>query len=284
MKALTLLNADAVAINVDQSAITRKQSVLSESVTITEVSDEFGQELCVSTQRSIKDLLKLVEDSRQEIKAPILELGRKIDGKAKEFSAELQTEFNRLNGLNERFIIDQRKKAAEAEAARQAELKRIEAEQRRLAELARVAEELRIAEEARIEAEKRAAAEAEFNAVSEAEQAEAATKADEIEKLRLANAARDAENLRKAIEAADKLKAKQMATQQAPAVTVSKPSGSVVKDVWVFEVTDAALAYKSRPEFFELTERKSVISQAIASGLRDCPGLRIYQTLKTGVR
>lgn len=67
---------------------------------------------------------------------------------------------------------------------------------------------------------------------------------------------------------------------QAPA----KLSGSMTRRPWKYEVTSMTELYKARPELCRLDEVPSLVNAAIAGGLRECPGLRIYQDVQVGVR
>lgn len=258
MTALILKNIEGAAVLTDPSAATHRETVLAEAKTITAVSSEWEQEMCVGALQKVNGLIKLVESSRTEVKAPVLKLTHDIDRTAKSFVEPLEAEKKRLDGLNTQFVIEQRKRREEAERQRRAEEDRIAAEKRKAEEAARAAAE-----------KERQAAEAAFMADGEAELAAA-------------------EQLAKA--EADRLKAEAaaaQAAQQKPTVAVpivNKPSGVTVRETWTFDVLDMAEVYKAHPEFCEVTIRKSVVNGALAKGLRECPGLRIYPEIKAVVR
>lgn len=70
-----------------------------------------------------------------------------------------------------------------------------------------------------------------------------------------------------------------------PAVVAPpKPQGLQAKPVWVATVTDAAKAYGARTDFFDLVPKLRVINDALAAGMRECPGLSIREEMKVGVR
>lgn len=67
---------------------------------------------------------------------------------------------------------------------------------------------------------------------------------------------------------------------QAPA----KLAGSMTRRPWKFKVTNLSDLYKARPELCTLSESPSAINAAIRDGLRECPGLEIFQDVEVGVR
>lgn len=121
MTALILRNAENLCVEINSGAQSQKHNAIEISKGITNVSDAASQWLAVASQRELQSLLKLVEKSRTEIKAPVLDAGRKIDELAKSFSADLKSEADRLSKLVTAFQIEEQRKADEAERARQAE-------------------------------------------------------------------------------------------------------------------------------------------------------------------
>jgi hypothetical protein len=59
----------------------------------------------------LKSLTRLVEDSRKEVKAPVLEVGRRIDGIAKDYLTPLEAEAKRLSVIVGSYQEAQRRKA-----------------------------------------------------------------------------------------------------------------------------------------------------------------------------
>lgn len=72
--------------------------------------------------------------------------------------------------------------------------------------------------------------------------------------------------------------------QAAIPVAPAKSEGQIVKRVWKFEVVDVWKLTRSCPGFVEPVPRKREINEAIANGMRDIPGLRIWEEVETGVR
>jgi hypothetical protein len=234
VNALILHNASAVTIEVQPSAVQERNRLLSDASAIADVQDAFTQDMAVGTLRELKGLLKAVEDSRQNVKAPVLELGKTIDTKAREFVQQITAEANRIQALLTKYTVEERKKAEAAERARQTELRRIEEE-------------------------KRKAAEAQFMAETKAEEQAAAQQAQV-------------------------LKQQEIAVKQAPAVVPTKTAGMIVRDVWRFEVTDAHALYAANRNLIKLVPDSMAINRAISGGMKECPGLRIWQETQTGVR
>ena len=83
---------------------------------------------------NIKSLTRSIEDSRKDVKAPVLEVGRRIDTVAKEYLAPLEVEASRLSVIvgsyqeaSRRKAEKEREEAAKAQAAALAELDRAQA-------------------------------------------------------------------------------------------------------------------------------------------------------------
>lgn len=250
MDALTIQNAEVVAISVLPTIIDAKQLLLVEAGEITAVNDAFEADCATQALRKIKALQSQIERSRKDVKKPVLELGRRIDSIADEFCVDLESETSRLTKLLNAHVEremrarqEEERKAREAaqEAARKAEAerRRQEAEARRLEEDRRAAE---------------AAAAAPFD---EQEKAEAAAKLKAIEEQKRAMAA-----------------AAQAAPLPVPAVP--KPPPPPAKEVWHFRVNDIAALYAARPDLVRLSENVSAIQADIKGGMRQCPGLEIW--------
>lgn len=234
------------------------------------VTDADTQVEVTNAVRDIKRLLKEVEEGRQAAKAPALDIGRKIDAAAKEFVATLEAEANRLTGLLVGYETEQRRIAAEAEAKRQAEIRRQEAEAR--AAQAEIERKAREAEQARLAAE-RAAREA-TNAEARAKAQEEARKAHEAQQQAVAEKAKQEE--------ATKLQ--QAELLRAPAPVVTRAAGASVSAPWTFEVVDIKALHAAKPELVELSVKRSDVLAVIRGGAREIPGLRIYQDTKVTVR
>jgi outer membrane receptor for ferrienterochelin and colicin len=276
VKPLALTKLADVQVQLLPDAITQRDTALDVAGKLTGVSDTDSQSACVEVLRTLKGITKAVEDSRKDIKAPVLDLGRKIDSFASEFVAKVDIEIARLTKLLSTYQAEQHRIAAEAERKRQEELRRQEAERQR-----KEAEERKAREDAERAAEEaRQKAEAEFLAPTEAEAAKARQEAEEAER-KAREEAEKAEQARR-----DKAAAEQASLElktSAPVVAV-KAAGMSVGTVWKFEVTDLNQLVKSRPELCRIEANTAAINAELRAGKRDIPGLRIWSETVANVR
>lgn len=107
-------------------AIALRDDLLEQAGEITAVTDALDAEEAANVLRSITKATKDVENARKAVKSPVLDLGKRIDGIAKEFSGNLDTEKNRISRLLGDYEAGERRKRQEAErVARQAEAERL---------------------------------------------------------------------------------------------------------------------------------------------------------------
>ena len=125
------LPTPSVALN--QSAVNARTITLAKAqqvLAITEVSD---LDLAASALTDVKALIRTIEASHKEVKAPVLAMTRQIDGIKKDYLAPLEVEASRLSAMVGSYQEAARKKAEklrEAEAAAQAAaLEEMEAKQ-----------------------------------------------------------------------------------------------------------------------------------------------------------
>jgi hypothetical protein len=254
MNALQIRNTESVSIQIVPAAFTMRQDVLDDSATIITVTTPVTQKAAVDAARAIASLIKAVETSRKEAKAPVLDLGQRIDATAKEFIKDVLAEEARLKRLLTDYEIEQRRIAAEAQ------LKRFEEERRRLAE-----ETARMAEIAR---QVQAAERAERQALNERDREAAETRrmvAEEAAAAERAAAAQRQANLPVVVEA-------------------PRVAGTVVRDEWNFEVTDLTAFAVAHPELVEITVKRAAVLQKIRAGCRQLAHTRIFEETKVGVR
>lgn len=119
------LNGFGGEVVVQKEAYLVREGALNEAKDIVEVSDAFTKEIAVDVLKQIKGITSDVEKARKELKAPVLELGKKIDTCAASYVENLQKEYNRINRLLSLYAAEELKRQQE-------EQRRIEAEQRRL--------------------------------------------------------------------------------------------------------------------------------------------------------
>jgi NADH dehydrogenase [ubiquinone] 1 alpha subcomplex assembly factor 7 len=264
-------------VSIDPAFLARRAELVESCEAVEFIASPRSQEAAVAILRDVAATLKSIEAARQEIKGPVLDLGRRIDAAAKEAVAPLVAHESRIKGLLSSYQAEERRKAAEAEAARQAELRR-QAEERAKAE----AEARRKAEAEAAELRRRNE-EALAKAKSEEERAAA--------ERRAAQEARDAQARAEAERRRLEEEAKRAAAAAAKPITAPRAAGMMTREVWVFEVTDlnALIAHDNDvPEgcrgFVRYEPNTANINAAIRNGMRECPGLRIYQQTKAGVR
>lgn len=128
---LQLYGIDKPSVIISPEAHEAKRVALSIAGACTEVTDINSQAAASQAQSALKNLIKQVEASHAEIKAPVLKIEREIDGVKNTFISELTAEERRLSLLVGAYqeAQMQRKRQAEEDARRK--------EQERLAQLKR---------------------------------------------------------------------------------------------------------------------------------------------------
>lgn len=264
---ITVTQFDAPIISIAPDAQKLKTEALERAADITEIVNGIDRDMANDAMVAINDLLKPVEKAREAVKKPVLALERAIDKVAKDYVADLKTEYDRLSRLAGAFdaAARERQRIAEAEAQRKAEEAR-RAEIEALRERERLAE----AEAAKLRAEAEAAAKVnpehadELMDFAEAKADEAARRIDAETAALAATIAADAKAL-------------------APAREV--PRGAAVRGVWEYEITDAAALYRVHPECFTLEPVKSAITAALEASNGKLPGVtRAIKVFKTSLR
>jgi hypothetical protein len=265
VNAIQISEIGSVKVFIPDESQMCQSKVLVISAEIVSVANADEQSLCVGAMQNIKAYHKAVEQSRVSVKAPVLELTRRIDEIAREATAETNRELARLDGLLTPYVSAEREKALAAERARQTELARIE--------------------QVRIEAETSAMVARQKAATVEA----AARKAAEVPRPK--KVLEDACNarataLQEAAAYARKLDAinADVARVQQQITDPAKVAGLSVREEWTFEVLDYEELLKVKPAWVVCDVRRSDVNRAIAAELRECPGLRIYKQVKAGVR
>ena len=205
-----------------ESALELRNNLLQQAQGVTAVVDALDAEFAASVLKDITSATKDVENARKSVKAPVLDLGKRIDETAKEFSGELDVEKQRISGLLGTYEAAERKKQQEAERRARAE-----------------------------EASRMMAAE------------EAAKSGDENA---MADAAQDIAEIRGQVSA-----------------SAHRPSGTVVRETWQFEVTDIKTLYAAAPHLCNIEPNGSAI-RAVIKHNQDIAGLRIWKEAKSHVR
>jgi hypothetical protein len=121
-QALIRRNDASLTVDFTEAALAMKQSALASAALVGKVSNADEQEQAVVCQTEIASLLNMAEKARKVCKDPVLEYGRSIDDKAREFVSELKEEQLRLARLVGDF---QQLEQARVRAAQQAENERL---------------------------------------------------------------------------------------------------------------------------------------------------------------
>lgn len=241
MSCLAIAGFASASVSIDPIARSDRDAYLDDARAITKIDTDQDFAAAGEMVVTLKRWVKSAEDTRKEVKAPVVDLGRRIDHLTAELVTPLEIEQNRLSQLRGKYMAAKE----EAERKRQQELQRIERE--------------------RIAAEEKAKREAD----------EAILKAKSIEAAELA-IAQENERKKQAAEAAVA-----EAKQVAPVFSLPrKVKGVNMVPVWMFEVLDINLLHKHNPDLVLLTPKQSVINSAIAAGHHEIPGLRIWQEHK----
>lgn len=74
-----------------------RNQLLNQARTVETITDAFEADCAADVLKNISSAVKDMEATRKEVKAPVLELGRRIDGVAKEWLSDLEAEKKRIN-------------------------------------------------------------------------------------------------------------------------------------------------------------------------------------------
>jgi regulator of protease activity HflC (stomatin/prohibitin superfamily) len=280
-----VLTGDGYGIEVSQSAIQLKQDLLAETKAFTTVSSPAESNQARAFIGRLAEVRIAVEKRRKEVKEPVLDLGKKIDAAAKDYSGTLSDEESRITHLvgiyAERIEAERRKAEKERQDAERERLRlELIAEAKRKRE-----EEEKAAQAAAAEAARIAAEEAQFNAASEEEEAEADKlkafaehEAMLMEKRQQDIAIAEAERQRAAEEAS------KIALETALTAKASAPVEGVKFEI-DFEVTNLDELYQADSSLVTLTARRADILAVLkgqqAHGMKPgLPGIIVTQKAK----
>lgn len=115
----------ATSVEASVKARCRRDELLAEAATVTTVTDRLDADAALPVLRSMGEFLKDVEGQRERAKEPVLIIGRKIDGLAKELTADLKAAESRISRLCGAFEQGERDRAAKLQAAADEEAARI---------------------------------------------------------------------------------------------------------------------------------------------------------------
>jgi len=106
---------NGVTIEIVAEAEQMKIEALMSSKGIQTVDDGFEATIAAEAQSALRHLIKGIEESRKDAKAPVLEIGRQIDGVAKDYIEDVKAEESRIAQLLGAFQIVERDKKIAAE-------------------------------------------------------------------------------------------------------------------------------------------------------------------------
>ena len=112
---ITQPKINGVTIEIVAEAEQMKIEALMSSKGIATVDDGFEATIAAEAQSALRHLIKGIEESRKDAKAPVLEIGRQIDGVAKDYIEDVKAEESRIAQLLGAFQIVERDKKIAAE-------------------------------------------------------------------------------------------------------------------------------------------------------------------------
>lgn len=123
---IEISNLAEVEVNLQPEAIQARDALLVRLSQATEVTDELDADYAADVLKEVTVAVKDMEATRKEVKAPVLDLGKRIDATAKDFATSLKSEKTRIEKMlgsweaNQRRIREeaQRKEREAQEAAR----------------------------------------------------------------------------------------------------------------------------------------------------------------------
>jgi dTMP kinase len=286
--ALAILG-DGYQIAITPEAEKQKATIINAARAVVAVTDADSCDIAQSRLRSLASVRTAVESSRKQVKAPVIDLGKRIDGIAADFVAEVIAEEARLSGLVTEYAREQQRIKREAELAAEQERQRVERE-RHEAEMAAQREAARIERER--QAAERAAHEAEIARLkAEAAQSEdgqrAAREAQEKALAAQREAEARAEAARRQAEAdAAAAREREGAARIAAAEAVAAPAPAGVREEIDFDVEDILAFVAKFPQLCRIEPKRADVLAALKKSferngkLPDVAGLRVFQNLK----
>jgi dTMP kinase len=286
--ALAILG-DGYQIAITPEAEKQKATIINAARAVVAVTDADSCDIAQSRLRSLASVRTAVESSRKQVKAPVIDLGKRIDGIAADFVAEVIAEEARLSGLVTEYAREQQRIKREAELAAEQERQRVERE-RHEDEMAAQREAARIERER--QAAERAAHEAEIARLkAEAAQSEdgqrAAREAQEKALAAQREAEARAEAARRQAEAdAAAAREREGAARIAAAEAVAAPAPAGVREEIDFDVEDILAFVAKFPQLCRIEPKRADVLAALKKSferngkLPDVAGLRVFQNLK----
>ncbi len=117
-----------LTVDFSSEAKAAKERALTQAGYIQQVSKPEENEIAVTVQQNLNDLLKQVETDRKAAKAPFLAYMLDLDTAAKDFVSQVKSELNRVSALVGDFATLEAARVRAAEAATKLELETLEKE------------------------------------------------------------------------------------------------------------------------------------------------------------
>lgn len=296
MNTIVILNSERVTISTAEEARDLRDSLLARVKSCPPVTNAETQEVATNLLRDLRNFYKAIEAGRQEAKNPVMQMGRQIDGLARELSLAVEEHGKALGNmlgaydLEQKRIAEQKRQEAAAEELRirrEAERKEREEQER----LRKIEEEARAKERARLAEIQRLADEKAARARTEAGRERAAAEALRLKAESEERAKREAEEReRKAIDDAkrrDEEEARRVAdTRMAAVVAVVKPKDTSTRNKPCFEITDIVALYEAAPFLVNMTPNTAALNSAIKNlrGEQTLPGVKHWFEASTITR
>lgn len=122
---ITVAGIGDTTISISDAAREQRDDILSQLREVTTVSDAFDADTAAAALKIGTAFARQIEAGRTEAKAPVLDLGRKIDALGKELVADVEVETKRLSRLLGDYQAEEQRKARIAEQAARDEARRI---------------------------------------------------------------------------------------------------------------------------------------------------------------
>ena len=286
--ALAILG-DGYQIQITPEAEKQKTTILTAARAVVAVTDADSCDIAQSRLRSLASVRTAVESSRKIVKAPVIDLGKRIDGIAADFVADVVAEEARLSGLVTEYAREQQRIQREAELAAEQERQRVERE-RHEAEMTAQREAARIERER--QAAERSAHEAEIARLkAEAAQSVEGQQAARVAQERALAAQREAEARAEAArrqaeaDAAAAREREESARISAAAVIVA-PAPAGVREEIDYEIEDILAFVAKFPQLCRIEPKRAEVLAALKKSferngkLPEVAGLRVFQNLK----
>lgn len=285
---ITLTGLDGALISATDNARARRDELIALAQRGTSIVNAESANRAAAVLVELKTFSREIEAARVDAKAPVLDLTRKIDALARDLTASVEAEADRVSKLLGAYQAEQNRLAEEQRRKVWVEGERIrhamELKERAAAEVERKAQAVRDAEAKRVQDELAAKA---ARATSQAGK-QRALEAAEFERLRAVTSAADAERAAAlAQQARTDEAAKALAASQAKIVTTApKPEGVATRRTVRFEITDIVALYEAAPFLVKLEVNTAALTAAL-KGLRGdqtLPGVKHFWETSTIVR